>query len=517
MKYNYKILLFFIPILGIVLTSYLQSCQVQSKPARAFQTRCGSCHALPNLADLPKHIWKKTVLPEMAARLGIKQDGYNSMHGAGYDEQYAILKSGVYPSTPQMSEQEWKEIYDYILAQAPDTIHVDLKRAKRSKPLKQFSAQFIEMDEQKGGATMAMKYNANTQKLLIGDYFGNVYAWQYHQKPTIQQYLFSPISSLTQLPNKLFALEMGGMYPSEMPLGKLWEINSGKRKTLIDKLHRPVDIKVADLNGDKLDDIVIAEFGYHTGKLSILKAQKGGKYEKKDIFKIPGILRVLVKDMNRDNQPDLILFATQAKEGMYILYNRGNFNFAIEQPIELPPHYGTSWGEMVDYDQDGDLDVVIANGDNADYSITLKNYHGIRLYSNNGKNEFEEAFFYPIHGATRVIAQDFDGDKDIDFAVTAFYPDFENNPKESFVYLENTHASQYQWKPYTLEQASQSRWIVMEAGDYDQDGDMDLMLGAFTTHLAATTQAKKWQSENVDLLFLENQKFIRKGGKNGSK
>jgi hypothetical protein len=63
--------------------------------------------------------------------------------------------------------------------------------------------------------------------------------------------------------------------------------------------------------------------------------------------------------------------------------------------------------------------MVTANGDNADYSIVLKNYHGIRVHINQGNNEFKETFFYPVYGATRLLAEDFDQDGDIDFAIRA--------------------------------------------------------------------------------------------------
>ena len=69
--------------------------------------------------------------------------------------------------------------------------------------------------------------------------------------------------------------------------------------------------------------------------------------------------------------------------------------------LRFSPVYGTSWFEMIDYDGDGDDDIVTVNGDNADESYVLKPYHGLRIYLNDGNNHFEEKYFYPFYGATR--------------------------------------------------------------------------------------------------------------------
>ncbi|MCB0564242.1 MAG: VCBS repeat-containing protein [Phaeodactylibacter sp.] len=56
-----------------------------------------------------------------------------------------------------------------------------------------------------------------------------------------------------------------------------------------------------------------------------------------------------------------------------------------------------------DLNQDGREDILYVNGDNADYSIVDKPYHGVRLFLNNGNNEFSEKYFHPMPGAFREI------------------------------------------------------------------------------------------------------------------
>ena len=57
--------------------------------------------------------------------------------------------------------------------------------------------------------------------------------------------------------------------------------------------------------------------------------------------------------------------------------------------------------------------MVAANGDIVDLYNAPRNYHGIRIYLNQGDFEFEEAYFYPMYGAYDAKAADFDGDGDL--------------------------------------------------------------------------------------------------------
>ena len=79
-------------------------------------------------------------------------------------------------------------------------------------------------------------------------------------------------------------------------------------------------------------------------------------------------------------------------------------------------------------------------------------------------------------GASMAMARDYDNDGDLDIAAISFFPDFENAPDRGFLYFENE--GDYGFKPYRMPSTTVSRWLVMEAADYDSDGDIDLILGA---------------------------------------
>lgn len=108
---------------------------------------------------------------------------------------------------------------------------------------------------------------------------------------------------------------------------------------------------------------------------------------------------------------------------MYIFYQKEKMKFNAKIVLLFPPDYGSTGFVLVDYNYDGHPDIVTAQGDNANLFKILKNFHGIRLFLNDGENNFNQKFFYPIYGVTQVVANDFDQDDDIDFAVSSFSPD----------------------------------------------------------------------------------------------
>jgi hypothetical protein len=268
---------------------------------------------------------------------------------------------------------------------------------------------------------------------------------------------------------------------------------------------------VVDLNNDGSDEMVVSEFGNLIGSLSLLSLDENGEYKKSILLGQPGSTRTIAKDMDKDGQLDLIVLTSQGDESITILYQKENLNFSAEKVIRFSPIYGTSWFEMIDYDGDGDDDIVTVNGDNADKTYVHKPYHGLRLYLNDGNNVFTEVFFYPLNGATRFVVNDFDQDGDFDFAVISTFPDYENAPELALVYLENVDKTSYNFKPFTFKEVNLSRWFLMDTGDFDLDGDQDIILSALTYSFTPVPPAlsNAWNETKADLLFLENTLIVK--------
>ena len=146
--------------------------------------------------------------------------------------------------------------------------------------------------------------------------------------------------------------------------------------------------------------------------------------------------------------------------------------------MRFPPINGSSYFELADFNKDGFEDIVYTCGDNADYSLVLKAFHGVYVYLNDGNNNFTQKYFYPLNGCYKAIARDFDKDGDLDLATISYFADFEHQPEEGFVYLENK--GNYNFTPTSSSLMQKGRWLTMDAGDYNQDGYLDLILGNFS-------------------------------------
>ena len=220
-----------------------------------------------------------------------------------------------------------------------------------------------------------------------------------------------------------------------------------------------------------------------------------------------GAVKVQVHDFNSDERPDIAVLMSHAREGFYILLNNGSDEFERTTVFETHAGYGHTYFELQDFNGDGLTDVLVVNGDNVDSDPynTSKNYHGIRIYLNQGNLRFEESYFYPMYGAFIAKAADFDADGDLDIAAISFYPDFGDEKRESFVLLQNN--GDLTFSAYTAPELVNGRWMTMDVGDLDGDADIDIVLGGayVPTGMLAYRDTYRAMAESApSILILEN-------------
>ncbi len=500
----------FLPFLIIILASiWFVGCErsERSREQMLYATHCGSCHLPPDIHSLPKHIWGENILPDMAARMGIVENGYNPYQGLSFDEMEAVMKTGIYNVKPLIDKEDWVLLKDYILEIAPDSLNPIPEREYTD--LSDFKEKPMALDSLPGSRNLTfLEYIPDSNELIYGDLWGEIHRYSWNEKAGQQIGRFkNPVISYKVTPEAHYVTTIGQLSPTQVPSGLVFTGPEGKFGPVPGFFHRPVHMLVEDLDGNGSEEIVVSEFGDLVGKLTLLYLDSQGKYEWKALHNLPGTIRVISEDMNNDQKPDLVVLTAQGEEGITIFYQQDDLKFRPDRVLRFSPVYGTSWFELLDYDGDGDQDIVTVHGDNADKSYVHKPYHGLRIHLNDGSNGFEEAYFYPLNGATRVLGRDFDQDGDQDFCVLATFPDYEKQPLLSFVYLKNEDSDQFKFRSEIIENRKLGRWLLAEAGDIDNDGDEDIMLSSFNYVFTPVPDSlnQAWKVDSSDMLILENQ------------
>lgn len=469
------------------------------------QRYCASCHLFPEPALLDKATWTRSVLPAMAWRLGIRDTAYQPLLGRNMSEQYLIRQATVFPDSAQLSLASWQRIVDYYDSLAPAQLLSPAIEGDTALPKAPFALRPVALRANTDGRFTLLRQHPDTKKIYLADGLRTLY--QLNDSARVEHSFALP-DAVTDIhfnrDGTMYLLTIGDLNPHDEPLGGLFSLNGqGTLKLLIRELSRPVHMNVHDLDQDGQEDVVICEFGNYVGRLSWFRQTADG-FEKRVLWENPGAVKTMVRDLDQDGRPDLLALIAQGREGVYAFYNQGDGRFRMQPLLQFPPVYGSSDFTLADVDRDGDEDLLLAQGDNADLSNILKPYHGVRIYRNEGDYRFREAYFYPMYGATRIVSEDFDADGDMDVAISAYFPDFGADNPRSFVYLENTTTSSLAFVSHTLDGLDAGRWLIIEPIYQPGQPAPGIMLGALNLELARKVeeemaQRKEW---NANLMML---------------
>ncbi|MEI8074087.1 MAG: FG-GAP-like repeat-containing protein [Bacteroidota bacterium] len=471
------------------------------------ELNCQSCHLLPNPNWVDAKTWEAGVMPAMGPRFGIfeyKGKRYN------YSKYDLSLPSGYYPSKPTLTDDQWQKIIDYYVTMAQkknESKQVRQYPIKNELPL--FNA--IVPDLKLGVPSTSFVKIDETSKdfpFIVSDVIKHeIYRYNKDLKQVDSTITRGPVVNIEMKQNEWFTCDIGMLNPNNDKLGSGRKIGIGTDgkmqqtfvQPLISQLQRPVQLTTVDLNKDGKDDILACEFGFLTGQLSWMENKGGGKYEKHILRPLPGAMKTIIEDYNHDGLPDIWVLIAQGDEGIFLYTNQGNGKFVESRVLRFPSINGSSSFDMVDMNNDGFKDIIYTCGDNADYSLVLKPYHGVYIFLNDGKNQFTQKYFYPLNGCYKAIARDFDNDGDLDIATISYFADYQNQPEEGFVYLRND--GNFDFKPFSLPITQKGRWLTMDAGDYDHDGKIDLILGNFSVAPSFIKSKVDWKKGPIFMVL----------------
>jgi FG-GAP-like repeat len=175
----------------------------------------------------------------------------------------------------------------------------------------------------------------------------------------------------------------------------------------------PNSVEVADLNNDKIPDIVIANGG--DSSVTILLGKGNGVFiEAKGSPFYAGYAPndVVIADFNKDGKPDLA-FANHTKKYLTVLEGDGNGGFKPLKgspfPVQVFPHtHGVATG---DFNKDGDLDLVTDSWGNDHIEILFGN----NRYGFNTPGTFIQVGKHPYQ---RIRTADLNKDGNMDIVTT---------------------------------------------------------------------------------------------------
>jgi predicted nucleotidyltransferase len=256
-----------------------------------------------------------------------------------------------------------------------------------------------------------------------------------------------------------------------------------------------------DNDGD-LDILLAGDAGYLYYISKIYKNNGNNTFTEQTGISLTGVgdCSVAWGDFDNDGYLDILLTGDSYSASISKIYkNNGDNTFTEQTNISLTGvEYGSvAWG---DYDNDGDLDILLT-GRNSNSNYISK------IYKNNGNNTFTEQTGISLTGVSwsSVAWGDYDNDGDLDILlagdkgsslISKIYKNNGNN-----TYTEQTGIS------LTGVTSGSVAW-----GDYDYDGDLDVLLAG----LSGTYLISKIYKNNSDNTFTEQTGISLSGIYDGS-
>jgi len=212
--------------------------------------------------------------------------------------------------------------------------------------------------------------------------------------------------------------------------------------------HETIDI--ADITGDGDNDILVGG----SGMLYVLSNDGDGTFTSMPDVQM-GTYSVGAVTGDWDNDGDLdIAWANHSSGGITVVKNNGNGTFPANGYKFYSSNGQSEELEVGDFNEDGILDLIVANG----YDLNFAYLEG------HGDGRFGSLSLLTANGASGMCAADFDNDGDVDVIGTNYF-----NP--SYLALsKNTGEGSFEETIFSpINNAGEC-----VAGDFDDDGNMDV-------------------------------------------
>lgn len=281
--------------------------------------------------------------------------------------------------------------------------------------------------------------------------------------------------------------DIGVLEATETSAGRILAVNDGGRSVgtatpLLGGLGRIARATQADLDGDGDEDLLAAVFGALQGELIWAERLEDGTYTRRVIEPLSGAADAFAFDADGDGDLDVAAPFSQEHEELNLYRNDGRGSFTKELLLAGgDPCYGLSSIAPADLDRDGDVDLLVTNGDDMDPECHGPYYggqHGLDWLENDGRGGFRRREIVGSYGAYAVQAADLDGDGDVDLALASYQwsPDYQPvHGWSPLVWLENDGEERF--TSHRIDPAPASV-ITAALADVDGDGLLDIVAGS---------------------------------------
>ena len=279
---------------------------------------------------------------------------------------------------------------------------------------------------------------------------------------------------------------------NQMPL------NDFSRQILLPQMYsyQGPRITKGDVNGDGLEDIFIGSGKGFPSELFLQLANGGFSKKEQTVFKQDELCTdtdAVFLDIEKDGDLDLIVSSggyeylpndLMLQNRVYINDGKGNFSKSFDALVDTP--YADSSIETIDFDKDGDFDLVVG-GSVVPWNFPISNPS--RLYRNDaGKfTKVDDPIFNNLGIVTDITSTDFNKDGWPDLVIVGEWTGIQilQNNNGIFSILDNETSKLV------------GAWSSVKAGDFDKDGDEDLIVG----NLGFNSQLKASTTEPVSLFY----------------
>lgn len=359
----------------------------------AAETHCGQCHLTP----LPESMSQPTaayMLAYMGLFLGIDASRQlDEAERAHFRQRFELLKSTQQiPSAPHLSAESWRALRGYYLGLA----RYPFNSTEKVEPLEQAAVTFVDQ-----GVTL-IKVLSGGNIAIGGGVTGALFIYDHDLKPVSRISLDSPPVHLEEHAGHWYVLTLDSLLGAlgAESQSSIYRIHPQTlaTKRVATGLPRAAHFLITDTNADAAPDFIVAGFGSVTGGGLILLESTAGGFREQILSRHSSMVKLALIAQAPKKVEFLALAAGAREELLHYDFEAGQIR---ERVLEtFMPHLGSVGLESADLDDDGNPELLILSGDNADSGPynEAKPDQGLRIYTFNSRR-LKQVHFESLPGA----------------------------------------------------------------------------------------------------------------------